>query len=83
MNTLKVLTLMLVIFAALTYIDNHRDCKSRRCQHKPYPYRSRCIACLKSISGYRVFAICPPPRGSISQKRDFHSSYTKCCTCVK
>ena len=27
MNTLEVLTLVLVIFAALTYIDNHHDKK--------------------------------------------------------
>lgn len=27
MDTLEVLTLVLVIFAALTYIDNHRDKK--------------------------------------------------------
>ena len=25
MNTLEVLTLLLVVFSALTYIDNHRD----------------------------------------------------------
>ena len=32
MNTLEVLTLLLVVFAALSYIDNHNDKK------KEHPY---------------------------------------------
>ena len=38
MNTLEVLTLVLVIFAALSYIDNHN---SKKKQH-PYPEKVRC-----------------------------------------
>ena len=38
MNTLEVLTLVLVIFAALSYIDNHNNKKK---QH-PYPEKVRC-----------------------------------------
>ncbi len=33
MNTLEVLTLVLVIFAALSYIDNHNNNKKK--QHPP------------------------------------------------
>ena len=38
MNTMEVLTLLLVIFAALSYIDNHFDKK----KYHPRPSKVRC-----------------------------------------
>ena len=37
MNTMEVLTLLLVVFAALSYIDNHFDKKNSI----PYPRKSQ------------------------------------------
>ena len=35
MNTMKVLTLLLVVFAALSYIDRHGDDNNKKKEHPP------------------------------------------------